>query len=374
MKPRSLDLLSLGGTRVAVDWSWLLVFSLVTASLALGYLPGRHPGHGVLAYWTVAVVVALLFFASILVHELAHAWVSSHLGVRVERITLFVFGGLARLESEPRDPATDFKIAVAGPLASLWLGAVLGLAALALGGGDPPALWLAALQYLALVNVALALFNSLPGLPLDGGRVLRSLLWKRTGDFDAATRRASDWGRGLGVGIAALGLLVVALGDLLGGLWLMLIGMFIRGAAGATQSAVLVDRALRRTCVRDLMVERPVVVNAGALVADVLDGYFLRHGFGGYPVVGEEGVVGLLSLAEIKQCPRDERTRRIAAEIMRPADEAVRIAPDAALGAALRQMRDSGSTRLLVMEEGRLVGLVTQTGIVRVLGLRMQLE
>lgn len=373
MKPRSLDLFSLGAVRIAVDASWLFVFALVTASLAAGYLPARHPGYGALAYWGVGLLVALLFFASILAHELSHAWVSNHLGVRVQRITLFLFGGLAHLESEPRDPATDFKIAVAGPLMSLWLGLIFALFALAFGAGGAAPLATGALRYLAVVNLALALFNLLPGLPLDGGRVLRSVLWKRTGDFEAATGRASDWGGGIGGGIMALGLLEVLLGELLGGVWLMLIGMFIRGAAQASRSALAVERVLRGTMVRHLMIEQPVTVDAGALVADVVDDVFLRHGFGGYPVVEEGRVVGLLSLAEVKQCPREERSRRTAASLMRPLSDAIRTTPAAPLGEALRQMREAGSTRLLVMEDGRLSGLVTQTGITRVLGLRMQL-
>jgi CBS domain-containing protein len=223
------------------------------------------------------------------------------------------------------------------------------------------------------VNVALGVFNLLPGLPLDGGRVLRSVLWKRTGDFAAATARASDWGRGIGSGIIALGLLEILLGELLGGVWLILIGMFIRGAAGASQNAAAMDRVLRGTCVGDVMVEEPVVVDAQARVADAVEEVFLRHGFGGYPVVEDGRVVGLLSLAEVKRCPREERARRSAAEIMRPVGEALQVAPRTTLGDALRHMRESGSGRLLVMEEGRLLGIVTQTGILRVLGMSLQL-
>jgi len=343
-------------------------------SLSAGYFPHEYPGYGWAQYLVVGVVATLLFFASVVTHELAHSLVANRLGQPVRRITLFIFGGMAHLSREPSNATAEMKIAAVGPFTSLALGAVFWLSKRIAAGIGLPLLWGAVFKYLAFINVALALFNLLPGFPLDGGRILRGVLWRRSGDLRAATARAADWGAGIAFGLMGLGLLEIFSGSLIGGLWLIFIGMFLRGAARAGYHGVVVERALGSVKVRDLMVSDPVIVPGDLTVSQAIEEQFLRHGFGGFPV-GEPGQIeGLVSLAQIKHCPPDQRAQRRVREIMRPADDSVKIAATASLSDALRQMLMSDSSRLLVTDGGRVIGLTTLSGAMRFIQLKTELE
>jgi Zn-dependent protease len=375
MRPnRGIDLFRVGGVQIAIDFSWLVIFLLVIWSLAVGYFPRLYPGYGAEAYWGIGLVATLLFFASVVVHELAHALVANHHGQPVRRITLFIFGGMAHLSREPRNPSVELQIAAVGPLTSLVLGGVFWLAHLWSAQADLNPLVVAMFRYLAIINVALAVFNLLPGFPLDGGRILRAVLWMRSGNLRQATARAADWGSGIGFGVMALGVLQIFGGALIGGLWLIFIGMFLRGAARASYQSVVVEHALSEASVRDLMVREPVVVPSNATVSQVVEEHFLRHGFGGYPVRGNGRIEGIVSLHEIRQVPPDERPRRAVRDIMRPAEGRVTIPATAPVSDALRQMVEAETGRLLVTEGGNIVGLITQTGIARFIQIRSQLE
>jgi CBS domain-containing protein len=209
---------------------------------------------------------------------------------------------------------------------------------------------------------------------LDGGRILRGLLWRRSGDLRAATARAADWGAGIAFGLMALGLVEILGGALIGGLWLIFIGMFLRGAARAGYHGVVVERALGGATVRDLMVSAPVIVPGDRTVGQAIEEHFLRHGFGGFPVGEPAQIEGLVSLAQIKHCPPDQRALRQVREIMRPADAAVTIAASASVSDALRQMVTSDSGRLLVTDGDRMIGLITLSGLTRFIQLKTELE
>jgi Zn-dependent protease len=370
---RGIDLFRVAGVQIAIDGSWAVIFLLVLWSLSAGYFPSQYPGYGWEAYWGVGALATLLFFGSVVVHELAHAVVANRLGQPVRRITLFIFGGMAHLTREPRDAPTELKIAAVGPLTSLALGGAFWLATRwgdAAGAGPLVA---ATLRYLAYVNVALAVFNLLPGFPLDGGRLLRGVLWLRWHDLRRATARATDWGSGIGFGLMALGVLQIFGGALVGGLWLIFIGMFLRGAARASYQSVVVEHALGTASVRDLMIPDPVVVPADLTVSEAVEEHFLRHGFGGYPV-GERGAIeGLVSLRQVKDCPPAERPRRSVRDIMRPADEPVKVAAEATVADALRRMVEADTGRLRVTDGTRIVGLITRTGITRFIQVRAEL-
>ena len=371
---RGADLFRVFGVQIAIDYSWLIIFALVLGSLSAGYFPGQFPGYGWASYAAAGLVATLCFFASVVVHELSHALVANRLGERVERITLFIFGGMAHLGGEPRSAAVEFKIAAVGPLTSLALGALFSALASALHalGVDP--LWAAVFGYLGFVNVALALFNLLPGFPLDGGRLLRAWFWHRGGDLRAATRRAADWGGAIAIGLMLLGGLQIFAGALLGGLWLIFIGMFLRGAARASYYGVVLDDALGRARVRELMVGDPIVVPPTASVETAVEDYFLRYGYGGFPVGTPGALEGLLSLAMVQHCPRAERPTRSVREIMRPLDDQVTIGAEATVAAALQQMVAADSGRLLVNDHGQLHGLITRSGILRFVQMKTDLD
>ncbi|MBM4267752.1 MAG: CBS domain-containing protein [Deltaproteobacteria bacterium] len=367
-------LFSVGGVDVAIDGSWLVIFALVVGGLALGYFPTVDPGRAAASYWLISVVVALLFFVSILLHELAHAWVSNRFGVEVKRITLFIFGGAAQLSAEPADPRTELEIAIAGPLTSLGLGLVFGAAAWGLGEAGSLEAASAGARYLAYANVAVALFNSLPGLPLDGGRIARSIFWRRSRDFRGATIRAAEWGKVVAGGLMGFGALDALLGNLIGGLWFVLIGSFLRTAAEASRREALVDRSLQGLTVADLMVSAPQVVEAEESVAGAVERQFLHHGFGGFPVMDDGRPIGILSLREVRACPRHERPQRRVREIMRATEASVIVSPADAIATALRRMSEADCSRLLVIENGRLLGLITRSRIASVLHARRLLE
>jgi Zn-dependent protease/CBS domain-containing protein len=368
-----VELVRVAGVQIAIDYSWLAVFLLVLWSLSAGYFPAAAPGHETAAYWGVGLLATALFFASVVVHELAHALVANRTGHDVRRITLFVFGGMAHLGRESQSPKAELGIAAVGPATSLALGAAFWLGARWAAAADVPVLGVAMLRYLSFVNLALAVFNLLPGLPLDGGRLLRAVLWLKSGDLRRATATAARWGGGIGLGLMALGVLQIFGGTLVGGLWLVFIGMFLRSAAGESFQAMLFEQALAGSRVGDLMIPDPVVVPASLTVEEALEQRFLRHGFGGFPVADDGRVEGLVSLRQVRACPPEQRARRRVRDIMRPAEPAVEIAASASVGDALRRMGEADSGRLLVTDGGRIVGLVTRTGIHRFLETRAAL-
>jgi Zn-dependent protease/CBS domain-containing protein len=371
---RGLDLGRIAGIEIAIDYSWLVVFTLVLWSLAAGYFPSRHPGYGWGSYLAVGLVATLLFFGSVLVHELAHALVGNRLGEDVRRITLFIFGGMAHLSREPRSPGAEIAIAAVGPLTSFALAALFWAVGRLLETQAAPPLWTAILQYLAFVNAALAVFNLLPGFPLDGGRLLRAFFWHRSGDLRAATARAAAWGGHVATGLMMVGALQIFGGALVGGLWSIFIAMFLRSAAHAGVQAVMVEQVLGRTAVASIMVENPVTVPPDLPVAEAVERYFLRYGFGGFPVVRDGRVEGLLSLRDVRACPAEERARRTVREIMRPAGDDIAIAPTASVADAIRRMAAAGSGRLLVLEGDRLRALITREGVTRFVQTKAALE
>lgn len=372
-RPHEADVFRVRGVDVGIDYSWLIIFALVLWSLAAGYFPGEYPGYGKVAYALAGLAASLLFFASVLVHELSHAWMANHLGVRVQRITLFMFGGVSHLSGEPHGPGAELRIAAIGPLTSIALGIVFYALAWILTAVGLVPLGTAVLRYLSFVNLALAVFNLLPGFPLDGGRLLRAWLWHRSGNLQLATRRAADWGVSVAVGIMGLGALQIFSGALLSGLWLIFVGLFLRGAARASYYGMTMDRALSGTRVRDMMVRTPVMISPETMISVAVDDYFLRYGYGGFPVGTTAGVEGIVSLPMVKHCSREERATRRIRDIMRPLDDGLSIAPDATVKEALQQMAARNASRLIVSEHGHAQGLITRSGIMRLIEMKTEL-
>ena len=370
---RAIRLIKIAGVQIEIDYSWLFVFVLVLWSLAAGYFPQAYPGYSESQYWTIGLVAALLFFSSVLFHELCHAIMGNRLGENIDRITLFIFGGMAHLTGEPKSAGDEFKIAAIGPLSSLVLGLFFWIVANAMRVGAAPSLWTAVFHYLAFINLALALFNLLPGYPLDGGRLLRAALWKRWGNIERATARAADWGSTIAWGLMAMGALEIFGGALVGGLWLIFIGLFLRGAAASGYQGTMVEQTLQRIRVGDIMTSSPVTLNSQMAVSDAVENYFLRLGHGGFPVVAEGSVVGILSLPLVSKCPPEERGSKKVADIMRPLDPSIEIDPSASALAAMHKMNDASSGRLIVLVDGKFVGLITLSGITRFVQMKAQL-
>jgi len=360
------------GIDIYIDYSWLLIFALILWSFTFGYFPAQYPGLDFITYLSVGLVSTLLFFGSVLFHELSHSLVANSHGVKVERITLFIFGGVSHLTQESPDPAVEVRIAAAGPAASFVLGLLfLGISWLSPTGSAN--IWAGMSAYLGALNLALGVFNLLPGFPLDGGRVLRAILWGRTGDRMKATNTAAAWGKGMGWVLIALGGLITLKGSFFQGLWLVFIGLFLKEAAGAEKRSALMGSALGGLHVSDLMTASPVAISRAASVQEALHDFFLRHGYGGYPVVDQDRVVGLVSLADLAKCSAEERESTPVSQIMTPLAPDAMTRPDEDVTAALRKMSSAGVSRLPVLEssgDGHLVGLLTYHAVMRQIKLR----
>jgi Zn-dependent protease/predicted transcriptional regulator len=365
-----LELFKVAGVQVEIDYSWLIIFVLILWSLSAGYFPVMYPGHEWPSYWAVGLVATLLFFASVLIHELSHAAVGNRLGENISRITLFIFGGMAHMSGEPKSARDELKIAAVGPLSSLILGVAFWLISKGVAFSPAPVLWVAMFRYLAFINVALAVFNLLPGFPLDGGRLLRAVLWQRSGDLRKATAQAADWGNGIAWGLIGLGALEIFAGALIGGLWLIFIGLFLRSAASASYQSVVVEQVLSEARVSDIMVREPVSLSPDLSIADAVEEYFLRYGYGGFPVVTEGQVLGILSLSSVRHCPAADRSQKKVRDIMRPRDAGIEISRSATVSEAMRRIIESETGRLLVMDGEHLMGLITRTGITRFIHFR----
>jgi Zn-dependent protease len=368
-----VKLFSVRGIEVRVHSSWLIIFLLILWSLSAGYLPRTYPDQSPGSYWAAGLVATLLFFASVLAHELSHSFVAQRAGMPVPGITLFVFGGVSQIAEEARDPQTEMRVAAVGPLCSFGLAALFWGLHTALARGEP-SLASTVLRYLAWINLALGVFNLVPGFPLDGGRILRSVIWWKTGSLTRATRWAADVGKGFAYTLMALGALQIFAGALLGGLWFIFIGMFLRTVAEGEYQQTVVRRSLEGVKVGDVMVEDVVSVSPDLSVAELIDRYFLHYGYKGFPVRDGERVVGIVALRNVKHVDPAERDQITVGQLMVELGDGDRVAPDRSLADALKQMAAQGTGRLLVMEGERTVGILTKAGLARLLEVKRVLE
>ena len=359
----------IAGVRVGLHWSVLVIVVLIALALARGRLPAAHPGHSALAYWTLGVLASLVFLASLLAHELAHAIVARRNNVQVDGITLWLLGGAARLRSEAPTPGAELRIAAVGPLTSALAGGVFAGLAVGLDALHVSGLVVEAVAWLAGINIVLALFNALPAAPLDGGRLLRSFLWWRTGDRLRATRGASAAGRALGWLMVATGFASVFFAGNLSGMWAALVGWFLIAAAGAEarqaqQRSVLKGIPVSRVMTR-VPVSAPSTVTIAQFLAEApLDLY--RHP--AFPVVAADGsVAGLVTVDLINHVPVHDRATTTIGDVMRPLPEVETAGPDDMVMDLLPRLDASAEGRALVLDgEGHLVGIVTRADVSRI--------
>lgn len=366
--------LSLGrwaGIPVGANAGVLVIILLVGLGLGLGRFPLLYPGEPVWAYLVAGTVAALLLVASILIHELSHAVVARANGMVVERIVLWLLGGVAQLRGEPRTPGVDLAVAIVGPATSVLLGGAFGLAAvgwLALVGEGLTA---ATLSYLALINVILAGFNLIPAAPLDGGRVLRAAVWWRTGDRVRAAVIAARAGRFLGVTLIAFGIAQVLLLAWFGGLWLALIGWFLVHAAMAEEESVLLGHRLRDVHVRDVMSPPPVTAPATESVADFIDNVVLRQRFSTYPLVDDDGrLAGLTTLNRIRDVPAERRGSTRLRDVACAPDDVPTARPDEPLSDLLPRIAACADGRAVVVDDdGRVMAVVSPRDVSQMVAL-----
>ena len=349
---------------VRVHASWLVIYGLIAWSLSAGYFPQVLPDVSARTHWVSGLVAALLLFISVFLHELSHSVVARRHGLPVAAITLHVFGGVSELGREPESPGVEFRIAVVGPLTSFALGG-LGFVAVALVGDR--ATLAAILRYLAVVNVAVGAFNLVPGFPLDGGRVLRAALWHAKGNLEWATRVASRAGSIVALALIGLGIARSLTGEFLGGLWFVLIGLFLRQAAEGSYKQLLLRRVLGPLAVRDVMTRDVISVPADLPLTRVVDEYFWRHHVTSFPVVDGDRLVGILSIHRLGHRPREEWHATPARDAMQPIVEALIARPADRVPDALAKLSRNGLGRLAVLDDGRLAGYLSPRDVLHVL-------
>jgi Zn-dependent protease/CBS domain-containing protein len=364
----NLTLGRLGGVEVRINWSWLVVFALIVWSLAATVFPSQNPRLSDRVHLAMAVAAALLFFASVLLHELGHAWQARREGIEIDGITLWLFGGVAELKGSFPSPGAEFRVAIAGPLVSLVLG--VGFMVLALAGLPSAVDGVAA--WLGYINLLLLVFNLIPALPLDGGRVLRAALWRARGDLGWATRVAADVGMGFGYLFIALGVLMFIVEGSFSGAWLAFIGWFLLQAATAEARYVATEQALAGLHVRDLMVRNPVVVDPDITVGRFMDEVASSRRFTTYPVVDRGGrPIGLLAFSSVAAVPRSEWDTLRVRDTMIALDQVPLLAESTSAVDALADLSSRpGQNRGLVVNNGDLDGLLSITDLARALETR----
>jgi Zn-dependent protease len=362
------------GIPIRIHYTLWFVFILIAWSLAVGYMPAQYPGLRALTYWTIGVASAIILFASILVHELSHSYIAKKNGLPIARITLFFFGGVSEMTEEPQDPALEVRMAAAGPLMSFLIAAVLGGLWYVGQLAKAPIPIIATLGYAALINGILGAFNLVPAFPLDGGRVFRGSIWKRSHNLISATRTATRVSETLSLLMMFGGLVLIVFGNFIDGIWIVVLGWFIKSGAETSLKQTLVGEALTGVSVADIMTKDVLTVPPELTVQQLISEYFLVHHHGGYPVVKDGHVLGLITLQSVRNVPKDNREFATVQQAMVPSERAVIVKPSISALDAMQTMAKNRVGRVLVVDEGRLVGIATREDIVRTIQTRQDLE
>jgi Zn-dependent protease/predicted transcriptional regulator len=348
------------GIPLRINVSWFLILILVIISLAIGYFPSEYPNWEVSTYWTVGVFTTLLFFSSVLLHEFAHSIIAIKQGVPVISITLFIFGGVAQIGHDPDTPGTEFKIAIAGPLSSLFLAGIffiIGRLFIVL-----PTISAAAL-YLSRINFFLAGFNLIPGFPLDGGRVLRAIFWKFGGNFRIATTWAFYIGQVVAIIFLVFGVYQMFTGNVLNGLWIAFIGWFLINAANDGQKQVMVRETLINVTASELMTQDCPKISEEISIRQLLDEYVVGAGYRCFFVTTNGQIEGMLTLTNIKEVKRNHWNTLPVKDVMTPLDNLVSTHPDEDAWMLLRKMDEADVNQIPVVDSGQAIGLVTRKSL-----------
>lgn len=371
---KRIELFKLFGFSVRIDLSWLVIAVLITWSLASGWFPQYDTELSQETYWWMGVAGTLGLFASIIFHEMSHSLIARRFGLPMKGITLFIFGGVAEMDEEPPSAKAEFWMAVAGPAASAVLVGLFALLTMRASAAGWPEPMHHILHYLATINAVLIVFNSIPAFPLDGGRVLRAGLWHWKRDLSWATRTSSQVGSMFGIMLIVLGVFAFLSGNFVGGMWWALIGLFVRSAATMSYQRLLVRQALEGEPVRRFMTSEPVTAPPGISVQELVDDYVYHHHYKMLPVVENERLLGCVSTRQIREVPRESWNDTSVRDLASDCSQENTVRPDADAMQALAQMSRSGVSRLMVVDDGRLVGVLSLKDLLGFLSLKVELE
>jgi Zn-dependent protease len=363
-------LFSVRGIDVSIHISWLIVFALLTWSLAVGYFPAAIPGIDATMAWILGAIATLLLFASVLVHELSHSFVARSRGLEVTSITLFIFGGVSNLATEPKDARTEFWVAIVGPLSSFVIAAIAFGIALLMADERLAALF----AYLAIVNALLGGFNLIPGFPLDGGRVLRSIAWGITHSLRRATEIAVGAGQIVGGLFILWGILQVFNGNLVNGLWIAAIGWFLQNAASSSLKQVVLEERLRDVPVKSVMSRDTSSVMPGTTVAELIEEHLLPRNRRAMAVTDNGRLIGIVTLGDISHVPAEQRDRTTVAEVMGGGEGLVTVTPTDTLDRAIEALSRGDFEQVPVLDGREFRGMLTRAAVMRQLQLRETLD
>lgn len=368
----SIQIGRIAGIPIGIHYSWFIVFILVLVTLSLAFFPVQVPGLSATEYLVMGFITTLLFFASVLGHELSHSVLAIRRGIPVQSITLFIFGGVSQISREADNPRTELLVALAGPLSSIGIGIVF--AAIWFFSAPVSIPISAVAAYLATINVFLALFNLIPGFPLDGGRVLRAIVWQVTKSQRRATRVAATGGRVVSYLFILAGVFeALVLGNIIGGIWLAFIGWFLNTAASSSYRQTALQDILKEAEVDELMDRDFETVPPEMTVQNLVEERVLRHGIRAFPVVSDSTLVGLITLSDIRRYPREQWSELAVGQVMTRRDKLRVLTPQENMSTVVSLMDGANVNQLPVTEDGRIVGLLTRTDVVRFLAVRREL-
>ncbi|MEJ2354934.1 MAG: site-2 protease family protein, partial [candidate division WOR-3 bacterium] len=356
------------------DMSWLIIFVLITWTLAKGVFPNYYKNLSTMTYWLMGLTGALGLFLSIILHELSHSLVARKFDLPIKGITLFIFGGIAQMEEEPESPKAEFFMAIAGPLMSIFLGGVFYLLYIQgqkIGFSEPVN---GIFGYLRLLNFVLAGFNLLPAFPLDGGRVFRSILWQTKNDLRWATRIASNIGSAFGFIFIAVGVFMFLRGAFITGIWWALIGLFMRNASSSAYRRMQLPEVLKGHKVKKFMKTNPVSVSSSLTLKELVEDYIYTHHYKMFPVLKDHKLLGCITTREVKNIPREEWQSTKIEEAMNKCSPENTISPEEEAIDALKKIKKSGNSRLMVTENDKLIGIITLKDLVEFFSLKFDLE
>ena len=371
---KKINLFKLLGFEVRIDLSWIIIAVLIAWSLSTGLFPFYYKNLSIQTYWVMGIIAAVGLFISIIVHEFSHSLVARKYGIPMKGITLFIFGGVAEMEEEPPSPKVELFMAGVGPLSSMAIAGVFyGVSILGktIGWGEPVN---GVVVYLAAINALLAGFNLLPAFPLDGGRVLRAALWHWKRNVRWATRIAAQIGSGFGILLILLGLLAVFRGNFIGGMWWFLIGLFLRSAAKMSYRQLVTREALEGEKEQRFMNPNPVTVQPTTTLNDFVEDYVYKYHFKMFPVVNSDRVIGCITTKQVKDVPREQWSDITVRELALECTPDTTVKPDDDAMRALSLMRRTGGSRLVVVEDDRLAGVVSLKDMLEFLSLKVDLD
>ena len=374
IKTNSFKIFRIAGIEIRIDYSWFIIFALIAYFFGFSYFPRVLPDTDIWLIAIITIISSLLFFFSILFHEVSHSITSIRRGIPVKQITLFIFGGIAQIEKEPDTSAKEFQISIAGPAASYFLAIVFG------------AIWVLTRQipeimepakYLTIINIALGTFNLLPGFPLDGGRILRSIIWKFSNNFEKATMIATNVGRGIGFAMITVGIIYIFLGIFFNGIWLIFIGWFLQSAAAQTYAQIVLEKSIKGIRVRDIITTDIVAVSKDITVRELIDDWFLKFKYSKFPVIDKDNndkYLGIITLNDIKELPKDKWDNTTVGEIVNTYIEEDKVDMETELYEAVKKINTGNISALVVIKNGRLEGLLTKTDIMQFIKIKSEFK